>query len=96
MIICNTIKGKGVSFMENNKGWHHGSINSEQFKIAMKDLEKILDDLRDIIFDNLVYKAKKNKKIIFLCNDMDVFSLIDFKKNFPNRVINIGVAEQKI
>ena len=40
MIICNTIKGKGVSFMENNKGWHHGSINSEQFKIAMKDLEK--------------------------------------------------------
>ena len=41
MIICNTIKGKGVSFMENNKGWHHGSINAEQFKIAMKDLEKI-------------------------------------------------------
>ena len=55
-----------------------------------------MDDLRDIIFDNLVYKAKKNKKIIFLCNDMDVFSLIDFKKNFPNRVINIGVAEQNL
>ena len=55
-----------------------------------------MDDLRDIIFDNLVFKAKKNKKIIFLCNDMDVFSLIDFKKNFPNRVINIGVAEQNL
>ena len=27
---------------------------------------------------------------------MDVFSLIDFKKNFPNRVINIGVAEQNL
>ena len=55
-----------------------------------------MDDLRDIIFDTLVFKAKKNKKIIFLCNDMDVFSLIDFKKNFPNRVINIGVAEQNL
>lgn len=39
MIICNTIKGKGVSFMENNKGWHHGSINKEQYYLAMKDLE---------------------------------------------------------
>lgn len=40
LIICNTIKGKGVSFMENNKGWHHGAINDEQFKQAIYEIGK--------------------------------------------------------
>ena len=39
-IICNTIKGKGVSFMENNPKWHNGAISDEEYKIAMKNLEK--------------------------------------------------------
>ncbi len=39
-IICNTIKGKGVSFMENNPKWHNGAISDEEYKIAMQDLEK--------------------------------------------------------
>jgi transketolase len=37
-VIANTIKGKGVSFMENKIGWHHGVPNAEQFDIAMKEL----------------------------------------------------------
>jgi transketolase len=37
-IICNTVKGKGVSFMENNPKWHNGAISDEEYKIAMKDL----------------------------------------------------------
>ncbi len=53
-------------------------------------------DLRDAAFDEIVSIAKKNKKVIFLCNDMDVFSLIEFKKNYPERVINVGVAEQNL
>ena len=39
-IVANTIKGKGVSFMENNAGWHGKAPNDEQYEIAMKDLEK--------------------------------------------------------
>lgn len=39
-IIANTIKGKGVSFMENNAGWHGKAPNEEQYKQAMKELEK--------------------------------------------------------
>ncbi len=38
VIIANTIKGKGVSFMENNYIWHGSKINSEQLKIALSDL----------------------------------------------------------
>ena len=41
MIIANTIKGKGVSFMENKPIWHYRSPNHEEYKIALKELEVI-------------------------------------------------------
>ena len=40
-IIAHSIKGKGVSFMENNAGWHGKAPNDEEYAIAMADLEKI-------------------------------------------------------
>lgn len=43
VLIANTIKGKGVSFMENNADWHSGKINKEQAKIALSECEKQLD-----------------------------------------------------
>ena len=39
-IIAKTVKGKGVSFMENQAGWHGKAPNDEEYKIAMADLEK--------------------------------------------------------
>ncbi len=39
LIWCKTVKGKGVSFMENQAGWHGGSINDEQYETAMKELK---------------------------------------------------------
>ena len=38
IIIAHTIKGKGVSFMENNYAWHGAAPNQEQYKQAMKEL----------------------------------------------------------
>lgn len=38
-IIAKTIKGKGVSFMENQVGWHGKAPNAEQYQQAMKELE---------------------------------------------------------
>lgn len=37
-VIANTIKGKGVSFMEDQASWHHGVPNSAQFEQAMQEL----------------------------------------------------------
>jgi transketolase len=37
-IIANTIKGRGVSFMENVVSWHHGVPSSEQFELAQAEL----------------------------------------------------------
>jgi len=38
VIIANTVKGKGVSFMENNVGWHGKAPNTEEFEKAVKEL----------------------------------------------------------
>ena len=40
-IILHSVKGKGVSFMENQVGWHGKAPNDEEFAVAMADLEKI-------------------------------------------------------
>ena len=40
VIISNTIKGKGVSFMENNPKWHSGAISNEEYEIAIRELER--------------------------------------------------------
>ena len=39
IIIANTIKGKGVSFMENDTRWHHKVPSDDEYKIAVKELE---------------------------------------------------------
>ena len=39
-IIAKTLKGKGVSFMENAVDWHGKAPNDDEYKIAMEDLEK--------------------------------------------------------
>ena len=41
VIIAKTVKGKGVSFMENEVGWHGKAPNDEQFAVAMEDLRKV-------------------------------------------------------
>ena len=45
-IIAKSIKGKGVSFMENQAGWHGTAPNDEQYAQAMADLEKIGESLK--------------------------------------------------
>lgn len=44
MIIAKTVKGKGVSFMENLAKWHGSAPNEEQYNEAMKELEVEVDE----------------------------------------------------
>jgi transketolase len=44
MVIANSIKGKGVSFMENDFNWHHGGIDDEKFAIAISELNSARED----------------------------------------------------
>ena len=44
-IIMKTVKGKGVSFMENQAGWHGKAPNDEQYAVAMEELKKVEEEL---------------------------------------------------
>ncbi len=44
-ILMNTVKGKGVSFMENQAGWHGKAPNEEQFAVAKAELEAKIKEL---------------------------------------------------
>ena len=44
-IVVKSVKGKGVSYMENNAAWHGTAPNDEQYATAMADLDKIAADL---------------------------------------------------
>lgn len=44
-IVMHSLKGKGVSFMENNVDWHGKAPNDEEYAVAMADLEKISEEL---------------------------------------------------
>lgn len=45
MILAKTVKGKGVSYMENNAGWHGKAPNDEQYEIGRAELQAALKDL---------------------------------------------------
>jgi len=40
VVIAKTVKGKGVSFMENNARWHFSRLSKEQYDIAIKEQER--------------------------------------------------------
>ena len=42
-VIAHTVKGKGVSFMENNAKWHHGVMSAEQYERAARELEAMYE-----------------------------------------------------
>ena len=44
-IVMKSVKGKGVSFMENNAGWHGKAPNDAEFEIAMNELNAALAEL---------------------------------------------------
>ena len=46
-IIAHTVKGKGVSFMENQVGWHGKAPNAEEYEVAMKELKENLEVLQN-------------------------------------------------
>jgi transketolase len=45
-IIANTIKGKGVSFMENIRKWHGKAPNQQEYEIAIKEIEENNDEIK--------------------------------------------------
>ena len=57
--------------------------------------KKLLDlDVRDAFFDKIYELACQDEDLVFITADADAFSLRKFKSDFPDRFVNVGVAEQ--
>ena len=39
VVVCNTVKGHGISFMENNAKWHAGMVNDENYEKAVAEVK---------------------------------------------------------
>jgi transketolase len=46
VVIARTVKGKGVSFMENEAKWHHGVPSDQQYEQALRELEGMLAEVK--------------------------------------------------
>jgi transketolase len=53
-------------------------------------------DMRDAFFDEIYKIGKADPNVVFITDDMDAFGLRAFKRDFPERFVNIGVAEQNL
>ncbi len=56
----------------------------------------MMKDIRDAFFDEIYEIAKQDNDVIFITADADAFSLKKYKKDFPDRFINVGCAEQNM
>jgi transketolase len=51
LIIANTTKGSGISFMEKNAKWHHGTPNEEQYIEAINEINARIENLNTQVFE---------------------------------------------
>ena len=63
LIIAHTIKGKGVSFMEDNNNWHYRIPNEDELKMALDELS---NSYEKFISKEITTLAKENKDIVLL------------------------------
>ncbi|HET7896458.1 MAG TPA: transketolase, partial [Flavisolibacter sp.] len=47
LVIAHTVKGKGISYMENTLKWHHGVPNEQQYEEALSELDQAITTVPD-------------------------------------------------
>ena len=116
-VIASTIKGKGVSFAENQPAWHHGVPTREQLAAAAQELrcrgelvsrpgnitataiteKPTLFDCRDAYSSALEEMAAQDQRVCAVITDsLSSTKLKNFKAKYPDRFINVGIAEQNM
>jgi transketolase len=55
-----------------------------------------MTDIRDAFFDELYRIAEEDQDVVFMTADMGAFSLVKFRKDFPERFVNVGISEQNL
>ncbi len=97
MILAKTIKGKGVSFLENKEGWHGKPLNKEQLAVALKELGKVDLKVRGNILapkyqiSNIKYQNDKLK-----IKNYEPGDLIATRMAYGDALLALGDVNNKI
>ena len=99
-IVANTVKGKGVSFMENNPAFHGMAPNDEQLNIAMEELIMSSPSIHGASRDgygNALLRLASNPDVVVLEADLGKSTKsCHFRTEYPDRTFSLGIAEQNM
>jgi transketolase len=100
MILAKTIKGKGVSFLENKEGWHGKPLPKEMLESALKELGKVDLKIRGVIkVPNLKLKIKNlklNKNSKLKISNYKLGDLIATRLAYGDALLALGSVNDKI
>ncbi len=78
MIIAKTIKGKGVSIMENKEGWHGKVLSKEELQVALKELGNV-----DKPLIGEIHPVKSAAQSAAVSNKVGQFDRVNYSKDKP-------------
>src|SRR3989344_1864121 len=100
MIIAKTIKGKGVSFLEDKEGWHGKALSEEQFEEAVKELGEIDKSVREEItkpVSSIKYEViRKNTKYKIQDTRYKLGEMIATRKAYGETLVALGEIDPRI
>ncbi len=99
MIIAKTVKGKGISFLENKEGWHGKVLTKEEQERGLKELGEIEEKIKGTILPpefqiNLSQPAESNKNSISKIYRLD--SLYATREAYGDALVDLGKTDPKI
>ena len=98
MIIARTVKGKGVSFLENKEGWHGKVLSQEQFEEAVEKLGKI-DVTAKYPISNVKYpisNAKKNLDYKLPTTNYKLNDMVATRKAYGEALAKLGDFDPRV
>jgi len=97
MIVAKTIKGRGVSFLEDKEGWHGKALKEEDYQKALKELGKINTKIKGVIqkpkdrLPKVQFSTRKIKPTSYDKNEE-----VATRKAYGNALKRLGAAYQNI
>ena len=92
-VIAHTVKGKGVSFMENNLDWHYKSPNATQLALALRNWGFVHEDG---LHRHALPASGSRRAHLAADRRPGLLRAEALCQAFPRRYVNVGVAEQNL
>ncbi len=96
VILAQTIKGKGISFLENKEGWHGKSLSKEELKQALAEIGNAEIELKSEVNKKLTYQSFKNKIHDFSFTEYQPGQMVATRDAFGKALVNAGRKNKNI